>query len=367
MKVSPAEHHVTIARRPSPLTNVLLTARILRSSFAAKITGRMVQECIRHVRRIGWRAALFIAFWGTAAAHGQGVAPQAITAAGAHGMDGSHHLSWSLGQPASATYSMPPHHITAGVQQPDGPTLAVRVTVLLDGPYRAANGLMHDSLRTRALLPWSEPYTALGLAPSALPAGLAFHPAALLTDGADAIVDWVIVQLRQAGDPSTVVMSRAALLQRDGDIVEGDGIAPVRFAIAPGSHHVAVLHRNHLGVMTQAPVALANGPNIIDLTDGSTPVYGVEAMRTRDGRTLLWAGDVNADGQVIYTGSSNDRDPQLQLIGGSIPTGTIIGYLPHDVNLDGTVKYTGAQNDREPILQTVGGAVPTNTRHEQLP
>jgi len=38
-----------------------------------------------------------------------------------------------------------------------------------------------------------------------------------------------------------------------------------------------------------------------------------------------------------------------------------------DANLDGQVKYTGASNDRDPILVNIGGTVPTNTRVQQLP
>ena len=81
----------------------------------------------------------------------------------------------------------------------------------------------------------------------------------------------------------------------------------------------------------------------------------------------LWAGDVNTDGQVQYTGGGNDRDPVLVLIGGTIPTNTTTGYHAADVNMDGVVKYTGSGNDRDPILVTIGGTVPTNIRAAQHP
>ena len=81
----------------------------------------------------------------------------------------------------------------------------------------------------------------------------------------------------------------------------------------------------------------------------------------------LWAGDVNFDGAVKYTGADNDRDVVLQSIGGSSPTEIATGYLPTDVNMNGVVQYTGAANDRDIILQSVGGSSPTGTRTEQLP
>jgi hypothetical protein len=73
------------------------------------------------------------------------------------------------------------------------------------------------------------------------------------------------------------------------------------------------------------------------------------------------------DVELKYTGTTNDRDPILLAIGGTLPTNTIAAYALEDVNMDGVVKYAGASNDRDPILVNVGGSVPTATRTEQLP
>ena len=126
-------------------------------------------------------------------------------------------------------------------------------------------------------------------------------------------------------------------------------------------------HRNHLGIMTSGTHGLGNGVRVLDLSSAAVSTYGVDARRTIGPIQALWAGDVNADGVIRYTGAANDRDPILSRIGGSLPTATTNGDHPEDVNQDGVVRYTGAANDRDPILQTVGGSVPTNTREEQLP
>ncbi|MBK9514739.1 MAG: hypothetical protein IPO05_14190 [Flavobacteriales bacterium] len=93
----------------------------------------------------------------------------------------------------------------------------------------------------------------------------------------------------------------------------------------------------------------------------------MEARKSMGIAQVLWAGDVNQDGALRYTGQNNDRDPILFSIGGSVPTNTTIGYLVEDINLDGVVKYSGQNNDRDPILQNIGGSVPTNVRQGQLP
>jgi hypothetical protein len=189
----------------------------------------------------------------------------------------------------------------------------------------------------------------------------------LAVAGANAIVDWVLVELRDAATPSIVLRSRTALVQRDGDIVSVDGTSPVSFDLPTGSYHVAVRHRNHLGVMTAAPLAMGVGTTVLDLTVAATPTWGTEARKTIGGVRALWAGNVQRDDRLKYAGGSNDRDPILVRIGGTVPTSTATGYFPEDVNLNGQVKYAGSANDRDPVLVNVGGAVPTATRVEQLP
>ncbi|MBK6342383.1 MAG: choice-of-anchor B family protein [Flavobacteriales bacterium] len=247
------------------------------------------------------------------------------------------------------------------------PRLSLRVRAMLEGPYDADLGLMHDSLRVKGLLPLLEPYTALGYAHAGGGGAEMTTPAALLTSGPDAIVDWVVLELRDAADPSSVLATRSALIQRDGDIVGADGSSPVQFSLKPGPYHVAVRHRNHLGAMTAAPVEVSVALRSYDLSDGSTALYGISATKPMGPVNPLWAGDCLRDGVLRYTGEQNDRDPILSTIGGSTPTATATGYLGTDTNMDGTVRYTGTGNDRDPILVNVGGNVPTATRNQQLP
>lgn len=241
------------------------------------------------------------------------------------------------------------------------PRIQFIIGIWLDGPYDSTIGLMSDSLRAKGLLPLQEPYTALGYSVTET---VTTTPAVLANEGSNAVVDWVLVELRQPIAPYAVIETRAALLQRDGDIMHPDGTDYMRFCAEGGtSYRVAVRHRNHLGVMSGLSFSLGPLPTGI----GVGPSYGVGSMRERDGVSLLWAGNSLDDDQVKYTGDDNDRDGILTLIGGSVPTNTVAGYHMQDCNLDGVVKYTGANNDRDVILNTIGGSVPTNTRVEQLP
>ena len=247
------------------------------------------------------------------------------------------------------------------------PRTSLRLKVLLEGPYDPDAGMMRDSLRANGLLPLTEPYTALGYLHAGEGGGETTTPAVLALSGTDAIVDWVVVELRDAVDPANVVATHAALLQSDGDVVGVDGTSPVRFSVAVKDYHIAVRHRNHLGVMSAQPLRVSVAERSYDLSDGSIALEGTAAVKPVGPVEVLWAGDVTFDGIIKYAGFDNDRDPILEAIGGVIPTNTTSGYRAEDINLDGTVRYTGPENDRDIILQNIGGVVPTNTRSEQLP
>jgi hypothetical protein len=245
--------------------------------------------------------------------------------------------------------------------------VAVRPRVWLEGPFEATAGMMRDDLRVAGLIPLTEPYTALGYSHVG-GGGETIAPGVLTMSGPDAVVDWVVVELRSPTDPAQVIATRSALLQRDGDVVGTNGQAPVIFGVAPGNYRVAVRHRNHLGIMSINGLALTGTPITVDLADGGVALHGgTSAVKVVNGRQLMYAGDVTRDNKVRYLGAGNDRDPILVAIGGSVPTATTIGYLQEDVDLDGTVKYTGPGNDREYLLINVGGTVPTNVRIGSLP
>ena len=129
--------------------------------------------------------------------------------------------------------------------------------VFLQGPLSGT--LMNGVLGTSSLVPTVEPYTALGYGLTS-GGGEMLTPSAAAITGNNAIEDWVIVELRDAATGIMVIASRAALLQRDGDVVDTDGLSPVCIdgagVTAGGNYHVAVRHRNHLGVMTKVSVTL---------------------------------------------------------------------------------------------------------------
>jgi hypothetical protein len=243
---------------------------------------------------------------------------------------------------------------------------AFKVRAMLSGAYHLPTGLMRDDLRTLPSFPTTEPYTALGYTNVVVSGPIA--SGLLDVTGNDAIVDWVLVEVRDAQTPGTVLHRRAALIQRDGDIVDVDGSAPIHvWNLARDNYHMAVRHRNHLGAMTANTAFLSSTPGLLDFTTMAT--FGNNAQhQLTPGAKGLWQGNTRSNDRIKYVGNNNDRDPILLALPIQSSTAVLMDtYHQADVNLDGDVKYTGANNDRAPILSNIGGNVPTTVRLQQLP
>ena len=289
---------------------------------------------------------------------------EAVTAS-ASNLPGGPHLLGVRVQASDGGWSAPflqVVHVTAPVAQ----DLAITLSAFLQGPLTNST-TMSDALRTGGLIPLTEPFTALGYNHVGS-GGETINASVLAPSAVENVTDWIFVELRDANDPSVVLQTRCGLIMDRGRIVSTDGFSNIAFSKPPGNYHVAVKHRNHLGVMTQTPLALGTNGAALDLRLTSTPTYGTNARASVFGRAPLWSGDVSGNGQIKYTGSGNDRDPILVLVGSTTPNNTISGqYSTRDVNMNGQVKYTGSGNDRDPILVNVGSTTPNNVRSAQLP
>ncbi len=221
--------------------------------------------------------------------------------------------------------------------------------------------LMRDDLRSKGMIPLSEPYTGLINFQHKGGGGgeTIADPAILQTTGPDAIVDWVVVGIHSSKSASSMAATRSALLQRDGDVVNMDGNSPLLFSnIGPGEYYVSILHRNHLSVMTAGKVVLSEVSSTVDLTAQNT--FG--CMVVVGNKTAMKGGDTNRDGRLIYQGPGNDRSVLfMKLLGNpafadnTYFSANYIGkaYSELDLNMDGKVIFQGPGNDTALLFQTV--------------
>jgi hypothetical protein len=226
-----------------------------------------------------------------------------------------------------------------------------------------SGSLMRDDLRSKNLIPRKSPYVTWSPITQADTITL---NTVLAVTGADAIVDWVFVELRDAADSTKIVDSRSALVQRDGDIVDVDGTSSLKFTTATtAKYFVAVRHRNHLGVMSKTALPLSQIGTTIDFRLTTTPTYVLAASPIHQSQVdvvqgkALWAGNALYDNQVIYQGTDNDVNVVYQQVINAtgnffkLPFYILPGYYQGDINMDGEVIFQGTTNDVEYIYQNI--------------
>ena len=191
------------------------------------------------------------------------------------------------------------------------------------------------------------------------------------TTGENAIVDWVFVEIRSGSDSSLVLVTRAGLLQRDGDIVDMDGNSAIRApGIGVGQYFIVVRHRNHLGVMSKK----INNSDLIDFTLIQTEVfdfgtslnngYDYTGLATKNdvisGYRALWGGDFDGNKKLKFVNPEDDLNilffdvliyPSNSSTNANYDFG--FGYIQGDYDMDGKSKFDNPNDDKNLLFSQI--------------
>jgi hypothetical protein len=190
-------------------------------------------------------------------------------------------------------------------------------------------------------------------------------------EGENAIVDWVFVELRNPINHNIKLTSRSALIQRDGDIVDVDGVSNVLFEnVSLQSFYVVLRHRNHLGVMS----GIVNKNTHVDFRSVNTQVFDLGNTKFQNinytglatsnkvltGYKALWAGDVNSDGKIKLVNPGDDLNEILfELLNHKDNTSFnanfnfAYGYLQSDIDMNGKCKFNNPDDDANLLYSRV--------------
>ena len=245
--------------------------------------------------------------------------------------------------------------------------LLLNSRVLLQGASPSA-GIMSDGLRTNGnVIPTTEPYRSAPYSFATLDGGVQEIAAAtVFNDQAstnDNLVDWVFVELRNnVTSGSSLVQTRSVFIQKDGDIVDIDGVSPVYFKnLDPNSFTVTVRHRNHLAISTNntggffKSLTIAPSASLDFSTLAAGSILGTANTNYANvgGFNMMVGGDVNGNGNVRYTGPSNDKTVLLtSFLSGNEALVLSNVYSRGDINMNKIVRYTGPSNDKTYMLVT---------------
>jgi hypothetical protein len=200
--------------------------------------------------------------------------------------------------------------------------VGVEVKIFLEGPYNASIDEMNTTMNGN--IPLLSPYST--------------DPRTATTKPNSA-VDWVLIELRDQTTPSSVIASRSAYLNNDGNLIDDNATAGRGIGIAapPGDYFIVIKHRNHLDVMTQGVQSgltwgTASTVSTYDFTMGSGQFFGGSLgaieLNTSPVRWGMIAGNANGDSDIT-TSDYNLWLPENN--------SAAFGYKATDMNLDGNV------------------------------
>lgn len=203
--------------------------------------------------------------------------------------------------------------------QPPVTCACIRVRLFLEGFYLPQLQQMHTQLLDQNALPSTQPYSA---------APFHYEGTETVTTWPEDTVDWILVELRAANNLAHTVARRAFLLRADGQLMGTNGTPGISFDEVPdGTYHLAVFHRNHLAVVSAAPIP-TDSPNFqYDFTAGGHKVLGDHQLKMAGQIWTMRSGD--ADHNHIV----NNQDYNLW----KTQQGQSAHYDTYDLNADGQI------------------------------
>ena len=142
------------------------------------------------------------------------------------------------------------------------------------------------------------------------------------TQWGDTVADKVLLELREAAYPYTIVESLNLNLQTNGKI-----ITDVNYQ-NEGMYYIVIKNRNHLETWSSIPVSFAGDTITYDFTTSASKAYSDNQKEVSTGIFAVLVGDVNQDGVVDIS--------DLVGMDADLTNGTL-GYIVYDMNGDGVI------------------------------
>ena len=214
--------------------------------------------------------------------------------------------------------------------------ITLNLKVFLQGAYINPNTAEQDlrnDLQEAALIPLTSTYADERSAARTFDTIDFFSPFELK------IVDWILVEIRDANEPTIILDSRSLLLQTNGDIIDftfDSEFTNVTFNKPSVDEYLVVIkHRNHISIQTASAISSDQSFVNLDFTSDPTLVEGGENAQTEvsEGIFAMIAGDFDANGQV----QPSDVNTTTAAIGTST-------YSSADMDMNGQIQPADVNN-----------------------
>ncbi|GEM_PF-4908669 len=197
------------------------------------------------------------------------------------------------------------------------PTLSANIRVFLEGAY--IGNSMDSKLARNKTIPKTQPYAN---------APWEYKGNETAAEIKNDIVDWILLELRT--DENNSFHKEAALLNRNGYVVESDGSTPFKFKnVNKGDYFLVIYHRNHLPLMSSQKIHVdQSGAAEYDFTKNANSSFGGSdaLVKFNDGYFGMIAGDADANGVINVLDNGKVQAAMFSL-----------GYLQADTDMNNVI------------------------------
>ncbi len=295
--------------------------------------------------------ALMVTEWGTVSASGDGAVDEASTNTWMKFIKDNHlsHLNWSVNDKVEGASILKPGSSTSGgwqesdltssgifvknivknwgpsvPEEPEPPVppeggVRLKVRSLLEGYMDKDGKKMKLDLNQKGLIPNAQPFNE----PPYEYAGQE-----VIDQLPASMVDWILLELRDANKVETVVSRRAAWVDENGNLHDMDGSEGIQFEeLDQEEYVVALIPRGHLAIMSREPIKMGTDEEVLDFTISENKAYGQGQLKSVGNVFVQYAGDFDSNGII------NNLDFNLWKV---VSAGLNL-YIPIDVDGNGII------------------------------
>ncbi len=232
---------------------------------------------------------------------------------------GLHKMAYSTEENCISRYTpMEPLNMICSTQETNI-NIAAKVKLFLEGNFNEQQQMMNTNLTDDGLLPMQQPFT---IAP------FAYQGTETIETVPSDVVDWILLQVRDGTDRTTILETKAFLLRKDGLVIDTDGNEVLTFENLPtGTYYIAIFHRSHLPIISLTTHPFSNVPILYDFTKSASAAMGDTQLKARQNVFMMNAGDFDGNGVI------NSQDYNLWKQNSS----AVNVYLSADVDGNGII------------------------------
>lgn len=181
--------------------------------------------------------------------------------------------------------------------------MELSVKVFLEGFYDTSINQMTNELPLNGILPYNQPYGSTKYS---------YFGDESVTSFPTGTVDWVLLEI--LNELNIVIDRKAVFMKNDGWLTDLGGNTNIKFSgLYPDSYKIAVVHRNHIGIISNNSFTAVNGSNAtFNFTTNPITVNDIDQQKQIGNVYAVYAGDADQSGFIEvkdYSHWLNANDP----------------------------------------------------------